>query len=439
MTYRLVPALLLQAMLCGCATYQPLPLPTESGLMSDVGLLADLLPGTQPVEVTDGVDMNELAIIAVVTNPDMIAARQRLNTAAAQFYTSRLLPDPQLGASRDRPTNNDSSLVDAFGISLNYDLLALITRSASIDSQAAATEQVRLEVVWQEWQIAQQARTLFVRERSEARKLERLVPLLASFENRETMSAKALSEGNLTIDSAGPDLTALLDIGSQVFQLRQQHNQTQHEMRALLGLAPDATLQLTELPAVATAPTVAAGTYLQGLANRRPDLLALQAGYASQEAQLRKSVLSLFPALSVGFARTGDTSGILTSGFGVSLDLPVFMANRGQVRIQRATRDQLRSEYQARLAQAGSDVSQLLGEQGILHARQRFLQAHLPQLERMAEEARRAYASRDIDALVFLNLEISFMNKQMELIDVEQALWEVAIALDTITARADAR
>ncbi|MEQ9451607.1 MAG: TolC family protein [Pseudomonadales bacterium] len=422
-------------LLSGCAGYQTVPLPDDAVLPGSLNSFSHERSELPLIDVRDGVDMNEVSIVSIVTNPDLIAARKREGVAKAQLFATRLLPDPQISIGVDHPTSDNPGLSDARNASLNYDLLALLTRSPAVRAQKLAAVQVRMEIVWQEWQVAQQARWFFVRERSEALKLTLLQQAKLQFERRQSASAQALREGNITIENAGPDLTALLDAGSQWYQLQQQLNQTGHELRALLGLSPDAPLLLDKLPPAPSPVKQNVATIMPSVIAIRPDLLALQAGYASQEARVRRAVLRFFPALAIGLARAVDTSAVYTSGMVLSLDLPLFAGNRGELRIERATRDQLWSEYQARITQTRSDISRLINEQRILDQRRQFIHGHIPELEQMVVGARRAYASRDIDTLVYLNLEFALINKKIELIDLEQALWEISIALDTITAK----
>ena len=433
-------ALLGASLLSACGSYRALPLPVDGDLIADVNAIPQLLSDVKPVDVSDGIDLDEVAIIAVLTNPDLVAARKRFGVAQAQLFATRLLPDPQFALGVDHPTSDGPGLGNAKSASVNYDLLALLTRSAGIEAQRSAANQVQLEIVWQEWQVAQRARWLFVRERSETQTLALLETTVSNFARRQLSSAKALQEGNVTIESAGPDLTALLDVGSQLYQLRQQHNQTRHELHALLGLTPDSALELKDLPAApepATTP-VDAAAMMRPISTRRPDLLALQAGYASQEARVRQATLRFFPALGLAIARAVDTSAVYTSGLALSLDLPFFAGNRGELRVARASREQLRSEYQVRLAQTHSDISRLFSEQRILDSQRQFLQQHLPDLEAMVTEAQRAYANQDMDALAYLNIESALINKRVELLAVELALWEIEIALDTVAARVPA-
>ena len=68
--------------------------------------------------------------------------------------------------------------MNAFTMGLNYDLNALITRNAAIDAARADRLKVDLTVLWQEWQVVQQARLLFVKSRVR----RKMRPILQSYQ-----------------------------------------------------------------------------------------------------------------------------------------------------------------------------------------------------------------------------------------------------------------
>ena len=59
---------------------------------------------------------------------------------------------------------------------------------------------------------------------------------------------------------------------------------------------------------------------------------------------MRAAVLAQFPRVNIGFSQLRDTTNVVTSGFGVTIDLPVFDRNQGHIAIERATRKQLFDE-----------------------------------------------------------------------------------------------
>ncbi len=416
----------------GCTTYRSEPLPNDAALLHDVATLSPPAAATVAFDVGDGLDPDEVAAIAVLNNPGLRAAREGSGIAHAQLFAAKLLPDPQLTLGSDRPTNQRDTTVSAFTLGIGYDVGAVVARNPTVAAAEAATEQVRLDVIWQEWQVAQQARIAAVRYRTEARKLDILRAAYGRFEARAAVSAQALDRRDVTVDVAGSDLSALLDMASRLGQLEVQHADTGHEIDALLGLLPTVELPLVgaDVP-----PPLRPPVDVASIAQWRPDLLALQAGYRSQEARVRLAVWHQFPAVTVTWNRMRDTSSVWTSGFAANLNLPFFSGARGEIAIERATRAKLRAEYQDRLAQTQADVARLQTDGALVRAQFDVLQARVAQLDEMAVDARRGYRGGELAAVVSINLDSALVTHRIELIDLEQTLWEARIALDTLLGR----
>ncbi len=420
-------------LLGGCASYEPNPLSNSVNLAPSVDALISR-GSAAAINSADGLNPAEVADLAIRNNPDLKAQRKRLGVAHVQLYAAGLLPDPQLSANLDVPTGSVPGVVNAFGIGLSYDIIPLINRSARIESEDKAVQQVTLDLLWQEWQVSQQARSLTVRLAGQRRQMDLLRKMHALYLQRYRQSSKALAQGDLTLDVAGTDLTALLDILSQINQLTQTDNDDAHALHLLLGLAPEAPLQvhLPPMPPLPDPQTL--HRQMKELPLRRPDLLALQAGYHSQEAKVRAAILSQFPSISIGISRVRDTGNLYTDGFSIGLNLPLFSGNRGAIAVERATREQLLEEYQARLDQAEVDVDRLIHLQGIITLQQQQLDTYLPTLEKLVDRGREPFRRGDIDALTFLNMETTWIRKRQEKISLDQAQRENLIALQTVLA-----
>ena len=390
----------------------------------------------QTINLADGLDLTEIGIVAVLNNPDLKARRAQLQVAQAQAFAAGLLPDPQISAGVDRPTGN-SAPVDAWALGLSYDIIPVITRGARLSAAEKHRDQVRLDLLWQEWQVIQQARTLAVRRQLEDQRLAVLRDMLSLYKDRYERSAQGLADGNVTLNVNGTDLTAVLDTFSQINQLEQTRNETRHSLNLLLGLEPQAELTLSPLPREPALAAAAVNARMNELPHVRPDLLALQAGYASQEAQVRAAILAQFPSLGISVNRARDTSDVDTVGLSINLSLPLFSGNRGAIATERASREQLREEYRARLAQTTVDVDKLLAQQEIIRRQLGNLHAYLPHLQTLVDRARRAARQGDIDALTFLNMESTWVNKRLEQIDLTQSAWENTIALQALLALPD--
>jgi outer membrane protein TolC len=428
----------------GCAVYQPRPLPRRPDLAANPTSLSvdpEKL-GLPPLaghrfDPANGLDMTEMAMLAVADNPSLRVARAAAGVGRAQLFAARLLPDPQLGLSVDHPTDGTSGLTSAYSAGLSYAVARLVGHGARVDAARAKSAQLDLQLLWKEWQVVQQAKTLYVRMTFERRKLARLQRAQRLYTARYAHSAKALQEGNVTLDTTGTDLTALLDIDTRVFQLNRKIAKSRSALNALLGLAPATRLKFAPLPPLRFPSAGAMARAERTVALRRPDLLALKAGYESQEARVRAAILAQFPAVSIGFTRARDTSDVHTTGLGVTLNLPFLNGNRGQIAVQRATRTQLRRRYHARLDQSRSDLALLGTRQALVEAHQNELAVRLPALRHMVADARRAYRAGNIPALTYLNMETTLLNKQIELYDLKETLWSIRIADDTLLAWPD--
>lgn len=427
-------------LLSGCASYQPQPLPDNAGPLQSLEMLSAEINKNKArdslydINLADGLNLTEVAILAVLGDPDLRAARAQLNIAGAQAFSAGLLPDPQLSFNFDKPTGNAAGLVNGFGAGFTYDIVPLITRQARMDAGRATRKKVRLDILWQEWQVIQQARTLAVRFRLEQEKLALLEGTSDLYKQRYRRSAQGVKEGTVTLGTNGTDLSALMDSMSRIYHLDQAHNRTRHALNLLLGLPPDADIKISKLSPDTRYQKSTLQSRLDHLADIRPDLLALKAGYQAQENRVRAAILAQFPAFGIGYSTARDTGDVRSNGISIGLTIPLFSGNRGAIAIERATRAKLYQEYKARLAQAGVEVDRLFDLQDIVTRQQKHLAVYLPKLQAVVTRARRAYARGDIDALTFLNMETTWINKRLERIDIRQSQWEIRTALQTLLA-----
>ena len=172
----------------------------------------------------------------------------------------------------------------------------------------------------------------------------------------------------MALSAAAGNLVTLLDIDEQVRDLERETDTTDHELAALLGLAPAVKLRLTGDANERLPERAEVDAALARLADRRPDLRALRAGYESGDRKLRQAILAQFPTLQVGVTRDRGTDKTRSVGIGITLGLPLLNGNRGNVAIQEATREQLGREYQARLDAAYGEVDQLRQRGGVAGA-----------------------------------------------------------------------
>lgn len=435
-----IPVLVvLLGVLSGCATYAPKPLPDRVNLPQSAASIT-LDPARLPFRnlsshifnPADGLDMDEVAMLAVTNNPQLRQARDALGIARAQSFAAGLLPDPQLGVTADHPTNGTAANTNAFNFNLNYDVNALLLRSSRKGAAQAETQRVNLDLLWQEWQVVSQARLLFTRLTAQEALMAQLHTARKLLDDRYQKSQQALAAGNVTLDMASADLIALQNVERQINDLERGRLKNQASLNSLLGLLSTTHLSLVGEPHATLMDAAAVQKDLLARLNQRPDLQALQAGYRSQEEKFRGAVLAQFPALNVGLTRARDTSGLYTMGFGMTLSLPVFNRNRGNIAIENATRTQLFDAYQDRLNSAYSEVAIALENQPLLQNQLQRTRAGAQQLQVVARRAQAAFQAGNLAAAEYVRLQTALLDKQTEAINLQEALMEQQIALETL-------
>ncbi|MDA3920111.1 MAG: TolC family protein [Salinisphaera sp.] len=424
--------------LSACATYHAKPLPQSPDWSSAKRLTLPVrqlqVPALKPhpFNAAKGLDMTDVVTLAVVNNPDLKAQRAQAGVAAAQLLVAGLLPNPQISVSFLHPTGGPPPIGNGYSLGLTEDLTALISRGAKRASARAHAKQVNMNILWQEWQVAQRARQLYIRARSEASLDTLLVTQQKLYAANYRREQKALGQGNLTLSTTSADLVLLVNANTQLRQLQRQHNSTWHALDALLDLQPDTKPRLAGPVGPVPFSQAQFKLAVARLPKRRPDLIALQAGYQSQEASVREAILKQFPTLSIGPSGGTDTGKVTTIGIGANLSLPLFNQNQGQIAVARATRAVLRQTYQARLDQAVNQAHKTWREIQIMQRQLQQLEDRLPALKQTTDAAQRAFAHGNMSAGTFINLRSSLLSKQVEAIRLKASLAQTQAALETL-------
>jgi outer membrane protein TolC len=311
-----------------------------------------------------------------------------------------------------------------------------VLRSANRQSADATVAKTDLGLLWQEWQVVAQARQLFVRTRFQQDTLPLLHEARELMRVRYERMAQARRDGNLTDDTLTAALTAYSDARKQYTDALRTAQQTHHDLNALLGLAPDVQLTLTGSTVVAALPDSTLDAALVQLAQRRPDLIALQAGYEAQEQKYRAAILAQFPSLTVGFARARDTSNIYTTGFQINLSLPVFNRNQGNVAIEKATRQRLRDEYQTRLNQAYADVARLRADSDTISQQLQDSESTLPNADLTARDAAAAYGDHNLTLNAYTDAQSAALTKRIDVATLRELLAEQRVSLQALLGSA---
>lgn len=426
-------------LLCACQTYTAEPLPQTPDVLAApdrtaLGQVASTIqrPHLRPVTIDLGapLDGNAVATLAVLANPDLKALRAQAGVNDAQVFAAKLLPDPTINLGASKVLSGPDTLMDLVG-ALGLDLNAIRTRSAQLAQARAAAEQVRLDLAWSEWQTAGAARVQAVRILALTHTLALTQATRDDARSLYQRTERAAGRGDVAGDQIQTARTAAADAEDKARTAENDLATARFELTRLLGLPPQTELRLA--PPAETDTPLSLDRLVATARSNRTDIKALEAGYQSQEAAVRKAILDQFPTLNLTVTGNRDTGGNTIVGPSLDFTLPLWNRNRGGIAIEKATRSALRAEYDARLFQTRADIAAAIGGIEIARRQRDAAQRDLPPAQRFADASTAAASRGDLSRATAEAAAQALRDKQILLTQSEQAIAEQMIALELLT------
>jgi outer membrane protein TolC len=420
-------------MMTGCATYHAQPLAQHARLASSLSELDTEVPATtrndppQRINVRRPLTIAEIGLLAILNDPDLRSEWGEIGVAQADLLQASLLPNPSATLGFAALLGGPGS-TPSYAASLSQDIASLVTYRARVQAARTHVGEVNAALLWQEWQVAQKAQLLalniYYGERSLALTTRTL--RLVSVEVQQVQAATAA--GNLALTAVAPLLVAQASAEQALVTLNVAQIKQWQSLNALLGLEPNVRFDIVA-PELLPPPSPL-DPLISRLPQRRPDLVALQLGYGSTEANLRAAILGQFPAFLLGGTWGSDTTDVRSAGPTVTFDLPIFNRNQGKIAETRATRLVLRQQYLARLDGAVGTVRGIAGQEYALSGYLRLARQAADAAQRLARTARNAYAQGNLDQRALTDYETTALQRDLEVIDLQRSLGEDRIALN---------
>lgn len=438
--------------LSGCATFQSKPLVPRHVLEELRRVQLDALqrpsvpaPGQSgppsAFNLADGVSSDEAVAIALVLNPDIRAFRKERGVAEGELIAAGLLPNPELQLRFLHIENITRSLATAgIDIGLNWAPPRPGERAARQGRARARIEQVRAQIVAEEWQLATDARAAHAGFWVAQARLRFVDASLALQERVRQFLRDKRALGDISRLDAN-----LLELGyTEVRREREliaaERDRTRLEFNRLLGLPPLADVRL-EAPApnaVVTALPADADALETFMVDRRPDLQAGRQEYEQAEQSLRLAYIQRIPWFRFGpaYARDVDSERALNKyGLGIGIDLPIANLNQGEIARLEAQRDKVRETFVARVHQARAEVNDALRR---LRAQERILRLFrdvtAPALDEAAQLASAALELGDVNILQFVTAQDKVLRGRRESLDAELEYWKGRFELERALA-----
>ena len=426
--------------LAGCAHYVPLPLgdgmqatlpaPSSAALSAAAAELKRPYLEPTTIDLAEPLDLNAIATIAVIANPDLKAQRVRAGVSDAQAFAARLLPDPTFNIGANKVLSGPDVFLD-LASALGFDIQSLRTRGARMAQAEAQARQVRLDLAWAEWQTAGQARIQAVRIVGLQRAVEITAASRDAARSLLSRTLRAAGRGDLSGDQIQAARVAAFSADQQSRMSERDLNAARFALTKLLGLPPASALRLA-IAGNTVAPTDPDRLFALARSSRA-DLAALRQGYSAQEAAVRLAIIQQFPTMDLIVNANRDSAGNTLTGPAVALTLPLWNRNRGNIAIERTTREALKAEYEARLVQTRADIAAAIGGIAVANRQRATALADLPALTRFATASRRAANRGDLAASTAETAEQAVRDRELVMTQTSQDLGEQMIALELLT------
>jgi len=384
-----------------------------------------------------GVGPDEAAAIALYSNPALRAIRDRRGLAAAQVIQAGILPNPVVSYARDFVTGgNTAGTVTGYNLTAAWEFTGLIPYLPRQTAARKSFQSVDLDVAWQEWQIAVNARAAVYRLMGLDAQVAQAREATEGLQQSSDAMQKAVDAHEKTVLDLAAVESASQDSRATMLALEQEFEKQRLGLNKILGVEPETKVALrTGL----TLPTRLAPPSQRELSDnvesRRLDLLGLRQGLESQDATVRAAILAQFPKMSVAFVKASDTTNVHTTGFNVAVDVPIFDRNQGNIAAERATRQRLRDEYNQRVFEARSDIAGAIADIHLLGRQIAAAEEALPLLEKLVASAQTAVEQHNADVLSYYTARSNLLQKRIQLIKLQEQLLEANTALEIASGR----
>ncbi|MEL6397222.1 MAG: TolC family protein [Planctomycetota bacterium] len=412
-------------LLAGCQSYQSKPL--DLAAHHDTWLART--PGDEPVRAfaqklaeenepsafdpSDGLSLAEAEVVALVFNPDLRLARLRAGVASATAEHAGLWQDPQFGVDFLTLTESASNpFLITPGLSLTIPISGRLEAEQARAEAAVAAELTR--VAEQEWQTRIEVRRAWLTWSAANLKAEQTERLLASIESLVGSTTRLADAGEIVRTEAA---LFTIEQASQRQAMLRYHGEAaeaEQELRILLGLSPDAPLELV--------PTVAAAIDPEELtpnaaADRSLTLARLRDEYEFAEQTLRREVREQYPDLTIGPLAEFDQGDTLL-GFSLSLPIPILNANKQGIAEAHAQRELARAVFETAYERLVGSLAATTARLDTIREQRAVIETEIaPLVDRQLADAQSLLQLGEGGSLVLLESLTRVGQTQMSLID----------------------
>ena len=405
-----VALFLLAAALAGCASYTPRPLSPQATAaafatrsLTDPGLEHYLAAHSGRTLPAHRWDLDRLTLAALYYHPDLKVARAQQDVAAAGVQVSRQRPNPSLNLT---PAYNANAITGMspwiLGSMLNFPIETAGRRGYREAQANNQLDDARFHVAEVAWQVRSQVRSRMLDYDAALREAVILKQTLALRENLVQAMQRRLAAGEAGQPEVDTAQAALADTRLQLDRAHGHIAATRVTLAAAVGVPVSAfdsvKLSFDALDQPLSAAQIPAPEVRRAALTNRADLLAALARYAASQSALQLEVARQYPDLQIGPGYKWD-QGANKWSLGISLTLPLFNQNQGQIARAKAQRKLAAARFTALQALAIAQSEHALADYRAALAALDSAQSLAATQQLRAQSAQRQFSSGYIDRL----------------------------------------
>jgi len=355
-------------------------------------------------------------------NLELIAERLNIDIAEAEIMQARLWPNPTLiieevnfWVTENQRDGEDELVPPLFGsfgrdrqfvVGIEQVILLGGKRRKLVDVERVSRDiaVLHFEELLRSLKVELRnicAEMLFLQEYRKVLEMQRtnLETLIVNQRNQ-------VAQGNVSQSELMRLQASLLEIRSEINELQREMNEQQRELKVLLNISAPVHIVITASERNIKSPTELSFDNLIDLADRhRPDLMETRAQRRFYEKSLRYERAHRIPdlELSVMFNRA---DGIVPNflGFGVSMDLPIFDRNQGNIRAAQISVQQSETLIEHKQLEVFNEIREALQNYILAYDFNRQIaEDFIFDLDGMLENYTRNFIQRNIGILEFLD------------------------------------
>jgi outer membrane protein TolC len=361
----------------------------------------------------NGLDCAEAELVALVFNPDLRIARLKAGVSAATAEHAGLWDDPTLSFDVLHITESVSNRwVVTPGLAFT---IPISGRLKVEKARASAAMRAALDrVAEDEWWTRQQVRLAWLQWSATVIQYDQQQRLLESMDPLVASTSRLAESGEMLRTEA-----ALFSIeqSQREYELRRLdgvRGEAEQRLRSLLGISPDAPIDLTPSLNIFPAEDSPADT----VSERNPSLVRLRQEYEVAEKTLQREIRKQYPDLTIGPLYEED-QGQSRIGFFGSLPLAILNANKQGIAEAEAARQLARAAYETEYERLiGRMAATSLKAESLADEKSLIVTELAPLIDRQLEDARRLLELGEGGGLVLLETLVRAHDIKTHLITV---------------------